>query len=147
MTVGRKHKAAAASAGKRDLRQGGPLRAGLRGRGAPHTGSSSGGAGGANDDATWLQQCEQLYASLPKSSAWARHKLKVGVATQHAQVLASSRVWCAAQQQGGGGELQAGHRRRCFHQHAIPPASWLCPERRVCDARLHAHMHTRVCRW
>jgi len=55
---------------KQNIRQSGPLRrtAG-KGKAAASAGTVS--------EKQWLQQCEELYASLPKNSTWAKHKFKV----------------------------------------------------------------------
>lgn len=52
---------------KQDIRRTGPLR----------SSQAKKGPTAAATDKQWLEQCQQLYSSLPKHSRWAKHKLKV----------------------------------------------------------------------
>ena len=52
---------------KQNIRRAAPLRSPLKAT----------AAAAAVTDKQWLQQCEELYDSLPKNSRWAKHKLKV----------------------------------------------------------------------
>lgn len=65
---------------KQNIRQSAPLRS------TPGKGKAAAAAGTVSDKA-WLQQCEELYESLPKNSAWAKHKLKVRRETLSAAVV------------------------------------------------------------
>jgi hypothetical protein len=86
---------------KQNIRHSGPLRR-----------SQAKDSTTAATDRQWLQQCQQLYDSLPKNSQWARHKLKV-------RLSLTDSVLC------WGVHLAAGHcvriyssRRYCSTQHA-----------------------------
>lgn len=51
---------------KQNMQRSGPLRS-----------RSSSQAKSSTGEKQWLQQCQELYKSLPQNSKWAKHKLKV----------------------------------------------------------------------
>lgn len=67
---------------KRDIRRTGPLRSSQTPGRATATAASP-------TDRAWLQQCQELYNSLPKNSRWVKHKLKVREPTFLHMLLAS----------------------------------------------------------